>query len=271
LEVTKGAKEPKMPDFPYKWNSTNVDLILKDETDSNGKQIVAIKLLVHFFSTIGVKYLSEGIITKLVNNNYVTVEDILKAKKKDLEKIEGLGEKMIDKIYEEIDRAFEEVTLEVFMGASNKLGRGLSEKKAKEIINIYPDIIKESGDKEDELKEKILQVPGFSDKLSEQFASNFKNFKKFYKNISKIKDLSRFENIEIKEKTGIFKDKNIVFTGFRDKDMEKIIIDNGGKLTTSVSSNTYLVVYADDSDTSSSKFVKAKEKNRSKYRTKMEG
>lgn len=262
LEVIEGAKKgAKMPDFPYKWNSSNVDLILKDENDSNGKQIVTIKLLVHFFSTIGVKYLSEGIITKLVENNYDSVEKILLAKKKNLKNIDGLGEKIVDKIYDEIDRAFDEMNLETFMGASNKLGRGLSEKKAKEIINIYPDIIKESGKNSEVLKEKIMKVPGFSDKLSEQFAENFINFKKFYEEISKIKDLSRFEKIEVKDKSGIFKDKNFVFTGFRDKDMEKFIIDNGGKLTTSVSSNTYMVVYADNSDTSSSKFIKAKEKN----------
>lgn len=262
LEVMEGSKKgAKMPDFSYKWNSTNVDLILKDENDGDGKQIVTIKLMVHFFTTIGVKYLSEGIITKLVTNGYDSIESILLAKKKDLKKIDGIGEKMVDKIYDEIDRAFDEMNLETFMGASNKLGRGLSEKKAKEIINIYPDIMKESGKKTENLKEKIMKVPGFSDKLSEQFAENFIKFKKFYESISKIKDLSRFEKIEIKEKNGMFKDKNIVFTGFRDKNLEKFITDNGGKLTTTVSSNTFLVIYADDSDTSSSKFVKAKEKN----------
>jgi NAD-dependent DNA ligase len=264
LEVIKGGdKGAKMPDFPYKWNNTNVDLILKDENDSNGMQIVTIKLLVHFFSTIGVKYLSEGILTKLVSNGYDSIESILKAKKKDLKNIDGLGEKMVDKIYEEIDRAFDEVELETFMGASNKLGRGFSSKKAKEIINMYPDIMKETGKNTEEMKEKIMKVSGFSDKLSEQFANNFKTFKKFYIEISKIKDLSRFENIKVKATetdNGIFKEKSFVFTGFRDKNIENFIVNNGGKITTSVSSNTFMVIYADNSDTSSSKFEKAKEK-----------
>jgi DNA ligase (NAD+) len=261
LEVVKAAKEgPSLPEFPYKWNSTNVDLILKDENDANGKQIVTIKLLIHFFSTIGVKYLSEGIITKLVENGYNSVAEILKADKKKLYKIDGLGEKIVDKIYDEIDRAFDEVSLDIFMGASNKLGRNLGTRKIKEIITIYPDILKESEDDEDELYEKIIKVPGFSEKLSEQFSENFKNFKKFYNEIAKIKDLSRFEKIEIKKIDGVFSGKSIVFTGFRDKNLEKFILDNGGKISESISGNTFMLVYADDADTGSSKFVKAKEK-----------
>jgi DNA ligase (NAD+) len=261
LEVTKGAKDgPQMPEFPYKWNSTNVDLILKDENDANGKQIVTIKLLIHFFSTIGVKYLSEGIITKLVENDYNSVAEILKADKKKLYKIDGLGEKIVDKIYEEIDRAFSEITLDIFMGASNKLGRNLGTRKIKEIIAIYPDILKETGDDEGELYEKIMKVPGFSEKLSEQFSKNFKNFKIFYNEISKIKNLSRFENIEVKKIDGIFSGKSIVFTGFRDKNLEKFIVDNGGKISSAVSSNTFMLIHADDADTNSSKFSKAKEK-----------
>jgi DNA ligase (NAD+) len=263
LEVVKGAKNGSdMPDFPYKWNSSKVDLILKDDDDDNqGKQIVKIELLVHFFSTIGVKFLSKGIITKLVENDYDSIEDILKARKKDLAKIEGLGEKIIDKIYDEIDRAFEEITLEIFMGASNKLGRGLNSKKLKEVIDVYPNLINDFEDlDEDEIKEKILKVQGFSDKLATQFSENYENFIKFYKDISKLKNLSRFEKIEVKKKGGIFDDKIFVFTGFRDKDMEKFIIDNGGKTSSSVSGNTYMLIHADDADINSSKFVKAKEK-----------
>ena len=76
-----------------------------------------------------IKYLSEGIITKLVNNGYDTIPKILKAKKASLSKIEGLGDKIITKIYDEIDRAFEEVDLQTFMGASHKFGRGLGRRK----------------------------------------------------------------------------------------------------------------------------------------------
>ncbi|ATZ80360.1 NAD-dependent DNA ligase [Bodo saltans virus] len=255
-EIVKQSKEPQMPQFPYKWNSTGVDLILKDETDSNGLQIVAIKLLLHFFTTIGVKYLSEGIITKLVEKNYTTVESIIAAKKEDLYLIDGLGKKMVDKIYVEIDRAFAEMTLETFMAASNKLGRGLGEKKIAEILSMYPQILKEPTKG---LYDKIMLVPGFSNTTAELFVSNLENFKKFYNNIAKIKDLTRFDKVCTKIIGNKFKDQTIVFTGIRDTELEKYIISNGGKISTSVSSKTSLLVHADDADTSTSKFVKASE------------
>jgi DNA ligase (NAD+) len=263
LEVIKGAKDgPQMPEFPHKWNSSNVDLILQDENNENGKQIVTTKLLIHFFSTMDVKYLSEGIITKLVENGYNSVAKIIKADKKKLAKIEGFGEKIIEKVYDEIDKAFKNVSLDTFMAATNQLGRNLGAKKIKEIIEIYPEILKEKAETKEEKKklyEKILKVPGFSEKLSEQFSNNFESFKKFYKEIANIKDISRFEKIKIKKKEGIFSGKSIVFTGFRDKSLENFIMDNGGKISSTVSSNTFMLIYADDADTNSSKFEKAKE------------
>jgi DNA ligase (NAD+) len=54
------------------------------------------------------------------------------------------------------------------------------------------------------------------------------------------------------------KDKTFIFSGFRNKDYEKIIVDNGGKITTSISKNThYLIVKNKDDNTA--KIIKARE------------
>ena len=50
----------------------------------------------------------------------------------------------------------------------------------------------------------------------------------------------------------------IVFSGFRDKDLEEKIIEAGGKVSTAVSSKTTLMLVKTH-DASSSKVVKAKE------------
>ena len=272
LEVVKPASKPQMPNVQYKWNSTNVDLMLKS-MDGISKIQVTIKLLTYFFKTMGVKYLSEGIITKLVENEYDSIEKILTADKDDLSIIEGLGDKMVSKIYDEIDRAFDEVELSTFMAASHKFGRGLAEKKIREIINMYPNILTEEWD-EDEMEEKILEVSGFSTKLAKLFSKNFEEFMDFYNEISKIKDISRFEEIQITDEESsdgekLFAEKTIVFTGFRDKDLKDSIIKNGGKVSDSVSSKTFILICADGADMSSSKFKKA-EKNGTKIMTKSE-
>ena len=259
MEIVIAAKEPQMPTFPYKWNESKVDLLLKDENDENGKQIMTIRLLVHFFRKLGVEYLSEGIITKLVENDYDSIESILTAKKKDLYQISGLGEKIVDKIYTEIDRAFDEMTLEMFMAASNKLGRSIGETRAKEILNVYPNLLNEP---EDGLYDKIMKVPGFSDITTELFINNFPSFKKFFKKIAKIKDLSRFENVQTQSKpkvSGQFDGQTFVMTGTRDATITKYITDNGGKIGSSVSKNTTMLIHADDADTTTNKFTKATE------------
>ncbi len=54
--------------------------------------------------------------------------------------------------------------------------------------------------------------------------------------------------------------KRIVFTGFRDAELEKWIEDNDGKVNSSVSGNTDIVIYADtDIAKNSSKYKKAEE------------
>lgn len=268
LEVIKLAKskKPDMPKFKYKWNETKVDIIADTDSDEI-KQMINIKLIIHFFSTLKVKYLGEGIVNKLVDAGYDTISKILKAKSTDLYNIEGMGEKMVKKIYNEILRALNEADLASFMDASHCFGRGMGTKKLEEVVNMYPNILTQDWSK-DEMKEKILEVPMFANKSAELFVNNFDKFKKFYNEISKIVDLSRFKELdEIESDTGseseeeekLLSGKKIVFTGFRDNELEKCIKKNGGKISGSVSKNTDMLVYKDGADTSSSKFLKASE------------
>ncbi len=258
MEVLSPATSGKadMPNVDYVWNDTEVDIMPK-HISKDLQDKITIKLLIHFFKKMGVKYLSEGIITKLADKGYNSVEKILTAKKQDLYNIEGLGSTMVDKIYSEIDKAFSNVKLETFMAASHKFGRGLGETKIREIIKRYPDILIKKWSASD-MTDNIMKVDGFSDKTSELFVKNFDAFMEFYNSIAKIKDLSRFEKVVVKSnKTNLFDGKTIVFTGFRDTTLEQIIIDNGGKVSSSVSKNTFIVVHADNED-SSSKLDKAR-------------
>jgi NAD-dependent DNA ligase len=251
LEVLKPSStgKPELPDREYDWNETGVDLILRGESN-----LVKIKLIEHFFSTIGVKYISEGIITNLVNNGYNSIKKILNAEREDLYEIKGLGEKIVNKIYDDIDQVFKKIDLPTFMAASNKFGRGLGTKKLQEVIKKYPNIMTSNWTKK-EMIDNILEVQGFSDKLANNFTDNFPKFLKFYEEINEIQDISRFMDIisetsESSTKSDTFENMTIVFTGFRDKDMEDLITSNGGKVTNSVSKKTTLLVRADNEEDS---------------------
>jgi DNA ligase (NAD+) len=263
MEVTKPSKEPSKPDIPFKWNETEVDYIIDYDKDISQevKDIVQQKIILHFFRKIGVKYLSEGIVAKLYEEGYKNIADIIGAPEEDLYEIEGLGEKSVTKIYKEIYDKLDKLELFQFMAASH-MDRGLGERKLKEIINKYPNIMSEKWDR-NEFIDKIKEVNGFSDKLAERFVDNFKYFKKFFKEVNDVYDLSHLLKVKKQEKIGdLFKDKSICMTGTRDKQIIEFIEKNGGKISSSVSSKTYLLIHSDDADKSSNKF-----QNADKYKT----
>lgn len=256
IEVIKPAPTAKLPTIPYKWNKSNVDFVVQD-IHGAAKEKITIKRLVDFFQIMDVKFISEGIITKLVENGFDTLEKILLADKEELNEIDGIGDKMIDKIYAGIDESFANVTLHQLMAASNVFGRGFGVRKLKLITDTYPAILAWEQDKEN-LKKKILQIKGFDEITATQFVEHFELFRDFYKELKEIVDLSNLskQHPSLRETDTPLYDKKVVFTGFRDAELEKYIESRGGKVTTSVSRNTSILVYTDKS---SAKYTKAVE------------
>jgi len=259
LEVVEGAKEAQMPDVDYYWTSTHVDIVLQDIYGAQG-DIVNVKRLTYFFKTIGTKFMSEGIITKLVDNGYKTVKDILVANVEDLYNIEGLGDKIITKIFDSINESLENCDLSTLMAASHIFGRGMGERKMKEVVNAYPNIMKEKWSQQ-KLLDQIMKVEGFSTITATKVVENLIEFKKFYDELSDVVNLSHMTKKEEKEeeKEQVFNNMSIVFTGFRDKELEGKIVERGGKVGSAVSSKTSLVVTI-DKNSDSSKLTDAKNK-----------
>lgn len=249
--------KPKLPDIPYKWNKTEVDLLVKD-IHGDAKDNIRIKQITHFMKDMNVKYISEGIVTKLVENGYDSVVKILEADRKELDEIEGIGTIMMNKIYDNLKQAFKVATLSQLMAASTVFGRGLGTRKLKVITKAYPNIMNEKWNKK-ELKEKIIMLEGFDDITADQFVDHFDEFKKYFKELEKVADISHLKDlpkeVEMKKK-GKLEGIKVVFTGFRDKDLETIIEIQGGSVSSSVSKNTNIVVYTEKE---SSKYKKAVE------------
>lgn len=256
IEVIKPSfnKKPKMPSIPYVWNDTKVDIIIKKDY-KNKNDIVLVKQLKHFFKTMKIKYLDEGVLTLLVMNGKKNIFDIVKTKKEDFSNISGLGEKLYIKIMKEIYNKISTSNLHTLMASTMYFGRGIGIKKLKKIVDNYPNIL----DNEYTNKiiiEKINKIKGFDDKTSKLIANGLPKFKNFYKKLSNIYDLSYLKKNNKKNNKYNFKDFKVVFTGLRDKDLENIIETNGGDVKTIVSKNTTHLIYKINSETS--KFKKAK-------------
>lgn len=247
--LTASANEkPSMPgelDKDYKWNNTHVDII-KIGQDRNAD--FDIKNIVYFMKTAEVDNMGPGNITKIYNAGFHDVKSILKIQNEDLLKIEGFKVKSADNILKSLEKV-KELDCLVLMDASNMLGRGFSYKKIKMITDLYPSILIDNAEnREKSLKisiEDLMKVEGIAEISAKLFFENLPRFYEFY-DILGIKCKGIQEKVDKSvgktEKANI-KDKKFIFTGFRNKDYEKIIVENGGKIVTSISKSTnYLIV-----------------------------
>ena len=252
-EIIKPAPNgAKMPSTPYKWNSTGVSIIAQDLL-SDQKDQIAIQRMVYFFETLNIKYISEGIITKLVNAKYTDVFTFLSAKEEDIVQIEGIGSSLYEKIMTNTNTILKNTKLNILMAASGCFDRGLGRRKIKLVTDEYPNIMTDKISDTD-LLEKIKLIDGYAEKTAQQFVDGFKNFKPYFEKLNKIIDL-KYLIVKVKEapkakekengkKELRFAGEKVVFTGFRNKLMEELVENEGGKISGSVSKNTTLVVYS---------------------------
>lgn len=276
-KVLKPAEsgKPKLPTLKYEWNETGVDIIASD-LDANTMEKIIVKKLTYFFDTLGIKWMGETTIEKFVSNGYDDLWKILQANKSQISNIEGLGNTLVSKLYSSIDTGLEERKLEEIMAASQIFGRGIGIKKFKLIIADYPNILeiyKEKGS--EHTKELINNIMGFDTKTTNKIVDSMGEFIQYLDKFLKLKpnllkskaiiltkssESVKSDKSDETKSTGLnkFAGKKIVFTGFRDKEIEEELENIGAKISSSVSSNTDLVI-ASNLDDKSSKITKAKE------------
>jgi DNA ligase (NAD+) len=255
--------EPKLPTLNWIWDDTNTDAIFVKNINDESPEEQKIKISTHFFKTLDIKNISEKTIKKLYDNGFKSLNNILEINsKEDLLNIEGFGDKKIEIIINAIQASKKHNKLEEIMAASNIFERSLGVKKLKLILDSYPNIINENI-----TNEQLIKINGIGDINAKHFNNSIDNFKKFYfkyfniieKNENENKNKNENENeLNLIDKRLV--KKIIVFSGIRDKKMEKLIIDNGGKINGSVSKKTEILIVK-DLESNSNSIKKAKELN----------
>jgi DNA ligase (NAD+) len=230
-----------MPLLPYKWKGK--DIILENSAKNREQDI---KIYSYFMKTLNIKGIGEGIITKLYDNSYDTLNKIINISKNELLNIEGFKEKSANNLIESLKSIKTKKCLEI-MHASNLLGRGLGEKKLNLVFEVYPFIC---SDQEKTLKltvDDLKKINGLGELSASLIISNLKTFLEFYNslNIDNKNEIINHEKDEINNK---YKDNIYVFTGIRDKNLEKIIISSGGKISNIVNKKTTVLIVKDYDD-----------------------
>jgi NAD-dependent DNA ligase/DNA polymerase/3'-5' exonuclease PolX len=252
--VTTPAVNAKMPDVPYKWTSTHVDIMLENVEDDI---TVREKNITAFFTELEVDGLSGGNVKRIMAAGYDTIPKILKMDKADFNKVEGFKDKMIEKISSGIRDKVAGASLLEIMVASNLLGRGMGSRKIKPILDKYPNILT-SGESNPEKIQMLRGVDGIGPENSKSFVENIPLFLAFLKECNLESKLSgdatkvipKSKEPEVKDTSNPLYGKKIVMTKVRDKEIIEYMKTVGATLEDGIKKDTFILIVKSHDDVS---------------------
>jgi len=258
--VVEPAKPPYLPKhIPYEWNTTNVDII------AIGKSIdLVVKQIHYFFSKLNVPNFGEATVRRIVlHNNNTSIRSIINLGYDDLLEIEGFSNKKANIVVDGIGRGIETADLVAMMVGSNVFGRSLGSTKLRLIVEAEPDtmsrILRIKHAEIEALNRRIVGMKGFDTKSADLFTENIERFQEFMNQTFDSGVLCRlFASMKKeKKKTRGTSGQIVVCSGFRDKEFEAWIVEQGGEVRSTISKKTTLLVVSDLDVTKSSKIRKA--------------
>jgi NAD-dependent DNA ligase len=233
VEIIKEAKSPDMPDIPWKWNDTHVDIIVEESNE-----IMCIKLISSFFADLGIKHLGEKTVEKMYNSGMNSLLKIISASKESISKVEGFGDKGAERVYDNIRKGMKDLYIPIVLGSSGIFGFGIGKRKITKLFQEIPNILEEYKTmSNEELYDLIMSVDGFSEKTTESIIQNIEWADKF------IVELSNFATFKKKVVTkNNMNGLKVVFSGFRDASLLDKVTERGGQVVGSISKNTNILV-----------------------------
>ena len=255
--VSVPAETAKMPDVTYTWNDTHVDILLENSEDN---ETVREKNITGFFVHLEVEGLSSGNVKRIMKAGHTSVAQILKMSKEDFAKVEGFQTKTVDKIYNGIHAKVEAATLLDIMVASNKMGKGMAEKKLQPILDTFPKILT-TDEPPNKKIEMLKSISGIGKENATEFVESIPNFLAFLKECdleSKLQDhavvnpttnvVNMDKNMDV---THPLYHKKIVMTKIRDKEIIDALVKYGATLEDSMKKDVFVLVVKSKDDTSS--------------------
>jgi DNA ligase (NAD+) len=244
IETIKGSTALFPNKIKWKWNDTNVDIVLDEEDNEEFNK----KKLCYFFEKLKITGLKEGTINKIYENgNLKTIKDIINASPENFI-CKGIGKKNAASIYENIRNGVKNVKIEDLMIASNCFGRGIGENKIKLILNEYNYNINNINFNNEK------RIEGISIDVLSEFINKMENFNNF------IKDIGIKVNQEQVVEDKMLKEIICCFTGFRDEKLKMEIERRGGEVKNTITNNCKILIINKE-DESNTKQIKAKERD----------
>lgn len=254
VSVIKSSK-PLLPKCKYHWSENEVDFIIDDDNDESN-----IKQLLFEFKSNKIDEFGDKVVETLYDNGIDYIEDII-GKEDLLKKLFGpnQGHKMMMSFINNIEKS----SIEMIMTGSGCFDRGIGI-KIFELVNSNVFI-------DDWNKTSLININGIGEKKMKLLLEGKDKFKKYYSSLFKKCKENGINIVELKNKTinktddelvktnndkliktndkqNSFKYSKVVFTGFRNTDIENFIKNNNGKVMNKVSGNTDLLICKDKTD-----------------------
>ena len=262
------SKIVKMPSGKWHWTETHIDIILDDiESDKTVNE----KNITGFFTDLKVIGLAGGNVKKIIDAGFNSIPKILKMSKLDFSKVVGFKTAMVNKIYDGIQKRVKEASLVEIMVASNKFGRGLGERRIKDIMDKYPQILTSS---EPPSKMAALKdIGGIGEESYKMFLENMPEFMLFLKSCDLEYKLKRNPVVVVVHNTGHpLYGKIICMTKIRDTDIINFLKKVGAIYDEHIKKNTFILIvksmddvsnktkFAEDNNIQIMDYIKFKEK-----------
>lgn len=206
--------------------------------------------LLHWVKSLEIKGFGDELVQQLFDAKMITEPaDFYTLTVEQIAGLDRRGEKSAKKVLEAL-HSKKELTVPFLIKG---LGFSSISDKIAEVIQVkFPTLEEMMSAKESELSE----IHGIGEIVAKNFVTGLAQRKDLIKNLLKHITLKEFKPVA----GGPLEGKSFCFTGVRDKNLEKVIAEKGGKIASGVS-KTLTVLVAKDPEENSSKLNKARELN----------
>jgi NAD-dependent DNA ligase len=227
-----------MPPAKWHWNETGVDAIL-DDIGANPD--VQKKALLYFAQTLEIDFCGEGAIGKLYDIGLRMPADFFKITVTDLDG-HGFAKVGATKLVNAIAAAKSKASVTQWAVGSGIFGRGIGTKRMEAAFGVIPRDLVATAD----TKDKIMTQGGWSAESVDDMLAKLGEFRKFLASVG-VAAVRPPTPKPASPKGAKMAGQIVLFTGFRNKELEAAIIAQGGVVADTFSKKVTLLVVKDAS------------------------
>jgi NAD-dependent DNA ligase len=236
----------------YEWNENQVEFRLKEANDE-----VITNMFNHFITTLEIKNFGPARAKLLVQHGVKTLTGLLSVRPEQLAAIPGIGPTISTQFYNDLHTKIANVSAPEIMAASGLFPK-IGVKRFEMIFEAYPNFLDLARTVPDQIAAYIQNVKGFNE-LSRVIAEAMPEFLRWLDAHpmihigttlmpSPMPTLTLTMTPQPTMMTPTLTGMSVVFSGFRDKNLEAQVKARNGRVATSVSGNTSMVVMKDIRD-----------------------